>query len=497
VAPQAHRGAFLTTTPSGRATDNGTSVAAVVQGSLALSPAPSTTQVAGRRRRRSTVGLRLPRRRTGPCTVSYRLVAARCGARVLRSPAWLRTVRASPAVAALRADSRRTVLEVATGLALAARADSTAAPTWPVLVEASGYSRATVARVLAWLREQKLLVTLENGSTPQFRPRPRARRDRPAPVEVEGNRSAVYLLTEPLPEVSPELVEKANQSEHYAPGQEPASMSKQVSAILHRLETPPHLSRRESVKNNPAGASARRATTAEPRWKTSTPTDTASGGAAGGTTPTPGGGSQVAGSSSSATHPDAVWGESSGGQPTRGQRRAALVMVAEQLRTRALDLRPLSVAAVASVIRNQVTQGWGVEDFVWAIDHTPDGKARTYTAGLSASASASASAVVVDVEQVTEVIAERRHRSVVADGGARAARAVAYPAAWLRWRLAPWQGLAGPVAVSRAAAAQRSVAAAAATAARRAEQAAAVAQAVPPPVVLAEARAALRARRTW
>lgn len=182
---------------------------------------------------------------------------------------------------------------------------------------------------------------------------------------------------------------------------------------------------------------------------------------------------------------------------TRGQRRAALLVVAEQLRTRALDLRPLSVAAVASVIRDQVAQGWGVEDFVWAIDHTPDGKARTYTAEPSALAFASASAVVVDVEQVREMSAERRHRGVVADGGARAARAVAYPAAWLRWRLAPWQGLAGPVAASRAAAAQRSVAAAAATAARRAEQAAAVAQAVPPPVVLAEARAALRARRTW
>jgi len=419
--------------------------------------------------------------------VSYRLVAARSGARVLRSPAWLRTVRASPSVAALRADSARTVLEVAAALALAARADSTAAPTWPVLVEASGYSRATVARVLAWLREHRLLVTLENGSTEQFRPRPRPRRDRPAPVEVEGNRSAVYLLTEPLPEVATEPIGQADQSAHYGPCQGSA----QVSSTLYRLETPPHLSRRESVKNNPARASARRATTAEPWWEASSTTGATARCAAGRTARMPGGGSQAASTSSTSTDPDAVQGEGPGGQPTRGQRRAALMATAEQLRTRALDLRPVSVAAVASVIRDQVAQGWGVEDFVWAIDHTPDGKARTYTAGPTTSASSS----VVDVDQVCEVAAERRRRGVVVDGEARSARAVAYPAAWLRWRLAPWQELAGPVAASRAAAAQRSVAAAAAAAIRRAEQAAAAAAAVPPPVMLAEVRAALRARQ--
>lgn len=473
MAPQARRGAFPITTPGVQPADSGTGAAGPVQGVLALSLAPSTTPVPGRRRRSSTAGPRLPRRRVGPCTVSYRLVAARCGARVLRPPAWLRSVRSCAEVAGLRADSRRTVLEVAAALALSARADSTAAPTWPGLIEASGYSRTTVARVLAWLRERRLLVTLENGSTEQFRPRPRPRRDRPAPVEIEGNRSAVYLLTEPLP-----VLDGADQSGHKA--------SEQVRTTVHRLGTPPHLSRRESVKNNPARASARRPNPAEPWWKPSTPTGTASRCATGRAAEMLGGGSQVAGTSGMA-----VRGGNPSRQMTRGQRRAALLVVAEQLRTRALDLRPLSVAAVASVIREQVAQGWGVEDFVWAIDHTPDGKARTYTAGPSASASV----VVVDVEQAKEMSAERRHRGVVADGGARAARAVAYPAAWLRWRLAPWQGLAGPVAASRAAAAQRSAAAAAAAMARRAERAAAAAAAVPPPVMLAEVRAALRARQ--
>lgn len=460
--------------------------------------------------------------------MSYRLVAARAGARVLRAPGWLRTVRAHPAVAGLRADSARTVLEVAAVLALAARADSTAAPTWPVLVEASGYSRATVARVLAWLRGQRLLVTLENGSTPQFRPDPsrqRWRRDRPAPVPVEGNRAAVYLLTEPFPEPLPELLvesvpERAqqagnvdqgtqNQGGHDGYGDGCAQLSAFPSAV-HRLETPPHLSRRESVKNNPARAGARRSTTADP-WRTrSTTTEAALGCAAGRAARMPGGGSQVAGTSWPGTHSDpylaaATTAGDPGGQATeqvtKGQRRAALLAVAEQLRTRALDLRPVSVAAVASVIRDQVAQGWEVEDFVWAIDHTPDGKARTYTAGpRPSSATSSLSSSVVDVDHADHAdrsAAERRRRGVVVDGGARAARAVAYPAAWLRWRLAPWQGLAGPVAASRAAAAQRSAAARAAAAARRAEQAAAAAAAVPPPVVLAQARAALRARRTW
>lgn len=214
------------------------------------------------------------------------------------------------------------------------------------------------------------------------------------------------------------------------------------------------------------------------------------------------GGSQVAGTFSPDTGSDALKAGSpeqqATAQITRGQRRAAVLALAEQLRTQALDLRPLSVPAVASVIRDQVAQGWGVEDFVWAIDHTPDGTARTYTAGpRPCSAPPSTSSSVVEVDQVSEVAAERRRRGVVVDGGARPARAVAYPAAWLRWRLAPWQGLAGPVAASRAAAAQRSAAAAAAAAARRAEQAAAAAAAVPPTVELARARAALRARRTW
>ncbi|TXR51574.1 hypothetical protein [Quadrisphaera setariae] len=167
--------------------------------------------------------------------------------------------------------------------------------------------------------------------------------------------------------------------------------------------------------------------------------------------------------------------------------------VAEHLRTRSLDLRPLSVAAVASVIRAFVTEGWGVEDLVWAIDHTPDGKARTYTARPPSSVPSSP----VEVDYADRTAAERRRRGVLVDGCVRPARAVAYPAAWLRWRLAPWRGFAGPVAASRAAAAQRSADAAAAALVRRAEHAAAVAAAVPPTVVLAQARAALRARRIW
>lgn len=63
-------------------------------------------------------------------------------------------------------------------------------PTWDALIEATGWARSTMA---AWLRQLRItgwLVTLEHGSTPQFRPmgiRP-----------DEGNRAAVYGLRIPL-----------------------------------------------------------------------------------------------------------------------------------------------------------------------------------------------------------------------------------------------------------------------------------------------------------
>ena len=73
-------------------------------------------------------------------------------------PIWLRDVEAHPDTAALRADSLRTLRAVSWALAVRARADGTSAPTWDGLAEATGLSRASIARWLAWLVERDLLA---------------------------------------------------------------------------------------------------------------------------------------------------------------------------------------------------------------------------------------------------------------------------------------------------------------------------------------------------
>lgn len=446
--------------------------------------------------RRRTKGYQ-ERRRTGPCTVSYRLVAARAGARVLRPPTWLRAVRVSPALAALRADRARTVLDVVGVIALAARADSTAAPTWPVLVERSGYSRATIARVLAWLRAHQLLVTLENGSTPQYRPTPRPRRDRPAPVEVEGNRAAVYLLTEPLPEDD-------EHSTGQLGGPSPTDGRQGQGTVLllrrawpespHRLETPPH---------HPSGAvedpprTGARETAAPPSSLAPQPAQRPEGRPF----------QHHAGTEVSEVPgvPGYRRGGVDGGRGTRGQQRAEDLALAQALRTRSLDLRPISPQAIRSVVRPFLAAGWQVEDLVWAIDHDPDGRARTFTAGprhINAAAhpaTANNARTITTTSQPADVLAERRQRRVQVDDGAPPARAVASPAAWLAWRLAAWVGPTGllpaPVQARRTAATAEQATARTAAVERRQAAAAATAAAVPPPVAWAEARAELRARR--
>lgn len=491
MATQAHRGA--SPSPAG---DTGSAPTALPRELALQLPLDLPHDLRQPRRRRSKG--RVERRRTGPCTVSYRLVAARAGARVLRPPAWLRAVRASPALAVLRADRARTVLDVAGVIALAARADSTAAPTWPVLVERSGYSRATIARVLAWLRAHQLLVTLENGSTPQYRPTPRPRRDRPAPVEVEGNRAAVYLLTEPLPEedgsCSTGQLEASSPADG-RPGQGAVLLLRRAwPESLHRLETPPH---------HPSGAvedqprTSARETTSPPGNPAPEPAQKAEGRHFqhhAGTEV-----SQVPGV------PGYRRGGADGSRGTRGQQRAEDLALAQALRTRSLDLRPISPQAIRAVVRPFLAAGWQVEDLVWAIDHDPDGRARTFTAGprhINAAAhpaTANNARTITTTSQPADVLAERRQRRVQVDDGAPPARAVASPAAWLAWRLAAWVGPTGllpaPAQARRAAARAEQATARTAAAARRQAAAAATAAAVPPPVAWAEARAELRARR--
>ena len=108
--------------------------------------------------------------------------------RGLPGPTWLRAVQAHPGLAGLRADAHRNVQALVWALAVDARPDGTTMPTWEKLVEQTGLGRRTVARWLAWLQQQQLLLVHETGSTPATRP---------GWQRVEGNRAAIYILVKP------------------------------------------------------------------------------------------------------------------------------------------------------------------------------------------------------------------------------------------------------------------------------------------------------------
>ncbi|WP_189061943.1 hypothetical protein [Longimycelium tulufanense] len=129
---------------------------------------------------------------------------------------WLRLLVAEPWFGDLQARTRRALRRLIRKLA--AHANWTTVETWPTwdaLIAASGWSRT---RMSTWLRQLKVLgwlVTVEQGSTPQFRPMALAH-------EVKGNRAAVYQLTVPLrpqdiptiPDTAAELLTAAGSSEH-------------------------------------------------------------------------------------------------------------------------------------------------------------------------------------------------------------------------------------------------------------------------------------------
>jgi hypothetical protein len=106
--------------------------------------------------------------------------------------AFLRAVDEHPDVALLRVDALGHVRAVAWTLASSASWSTlTTRPTWPVLIERTGLSRASVARWLRWLRQRNLLAIVESGTTPRFAPMALAA-DAP-------NRAALYVLCVPAP----------------------------------------------------------------------------------------------------------------------------------------------------------------------------------------------------------------------------------------------------------------------------------------------------------
>ncbi len=104
--------------------------------------------------------------------------------------AFLRAVDEHPDVALLRVDALEHVRAVAWVLASTASWSTlTTRPTWPVLIERTGLSRASVARWLRWLRQRELLAIVESGTTPRFAPM--------ALAADAANRAALYVLCVP------------------------------------------------------------------------------------------------------------------------------------------------------------------------------------------------------------------------------------------------------------------------------------------------------------
>lgn len=389
-----------------------------------------------------------------------RVLARRVGARVVASPTWLREVVASHALAALRKDRRETMLRVVEVLAREARADSTSAPTWPVIIKDAKVSRATLHRCLTWLHSVGLLVTVEHGSTQRFRGRGgrggkgwgrgrRWGRRRGPEAVIKGNRAAVYLLIVPVLQV-------------VEPVQAPAASGSACRGSEH--ETPLPTSRSEVGRNCPPRARAR--------------------------PPGPVG--------LGTTGKNRLWTGKEGGyqrhdqRGSRGQQRRSDLEIAAALRGRALDLRRASVAAIRSVIRPFTAAGWSVEDLAYAIDHEVGGAARIFTSGPMTTTpigARHADAACPDAEQRRQ--RERAREDVRGP--------IAHPAGWLRSRLDVWApraagGRVGPVTEHRQASRRASLAIQAANAAARAEHAADRAATSAPTAGFAAARAALAAR---
>ena len=107
------------------------------------------------------------RRRRLETAIRRVLPAAQRG---LAGPSWWRKARAVPALGELRGDARATAIKVGYRLALSARPDGSSAPTWDGLMAATGLSRRSVARWIAWWHEQGFLATAEHGSRATDRP---------------------------------------------------------------------------------------------------------------------------------------------------------------------------------------------------------------------------------------------------------------------------------------------------------------------------------------
>jgi hypothetical protein len=227
--------------------------------------------------------------------------------------AWMGELRARQQVQDLRSDARRNLFAIAQLLANWASWTSLAsAPGWDTLREATGLGRATVARWLAWLRHQGLLVIVEPGSTPQFRPM--------ALADLDGNRRAVYALTVPM------AVADCASHDSVAGADEPSLTS--VDATSTGSETPT-ASRRDASSGN--------------QWL-----------------------SQLTRARANVqASPGLLW-------ITALETQRDRLLAAEEMRGRSGVFRRRSARLWRHVLRPWFEAGWTASDIFWHIDHLPD-----------------------------------------------------------------------------------------------------------------------------
>lgn len=250
--------------------------------------------------------------------------------------AFLRAVDEHPGAAVLRVDALEHLRSVAWVVAsMASWADLTARPTWPVLMERTGLSRASVARWLAWLRHRGLLGVVESGTTPRFAPM--------ALAQDAGNRAALYVLC------VPETVVVADEED---------VTEVELRSSVEENETPTFLLL--SSKKNPYPGARASLAAARPAGP-------------------------LRGREERSDKP---------GRPTWprtavARSRSDRLALAERLRSSAPALRPLSAPALRSLLRPWVERpelGWTVAWLLHAIDTTPAGEARTWTSDVRAPA---------------------------------------------------------------------------------------------------------------
>ncbi|PZS24942.1 MAG: hypothetical protein DLM61_20900 [Pseudonocardiales bacterium] len=233
--------------------------------------------------------------------------------------------------------------------------EHTSRPSRQLVVELSGLSASTVKRWTRWLRTWGLLGELERGCLAKFRPRHRGddtQGERPA-----GGRASVQVLCipdrwayarlgQPKP---PSLVPPVVESVSVRPPGLPVDETDPSTQLLLSLEESPF------ARENQPGPLRGPDGSAELR--------------------------QALNEAVSAAGPaDQRWSRHAVAR-TQAERLA----LAAALQSAAPDLARVSTRNIRSVLRPWLTDpalGWSVHWLQWAVDHAPDGSARTWTSAV-------------------------------------------------------------------------------------------------------------------